>query len=188
MTIKEIPHLAPRVWGWQRICERKETDRRPIAGIPTNNNEDSKHHIQLKAANDSQRPRHWLQPQLLRIALCDDDNLLRTSLSSGVYGRTTSGKLSHRKSLQEQTIIATMGLALQRRDGRYVVVDPPRRSRYYEEYTRYGNRTVHNHRDGSSTRRLPACQMAILTVRYRGEPYYRHQNRYLPAAKEMATS
>lgn len=69
------------------------------------------------------------------------------------------------------------GAYYQRRNGRYVVVDAPRRSRYYDEYTRYGNKTVHHHRDGSShvVSRLPK---GYSTVQYRGEPYYRHRDRY----------
>lgn len=65
-----------------------------------------------------------------------------------------------------------------RRNGSsYVVVEAPRRSRYYDEYTQYGNRTVHNHRDGSShvINELPS---GYTTVDYRGEPYYRYQDRY----------
>jgi len=69
------------------------------------------------------------------------------------------------------------GAYYQRRANNYVVVDAPRRSRYYDEYTNYGNRTVHNHRDGSShvIDRLPN---GYSTVDYRGEPYYRYQDRY----------
>ena len=65
-----------------------------------------------------------------------------------------------------------------RRSGtNYVVVDAPRSSRYYDEYTQYGNRTYHNHADGSShvVSELPR---GYTTVDYRGEPYYRYQDRY----------
>ncbi|MEP2776197.1 MAG: DUF6515 family protein [Luteolibacter sp.] len=65
-----------------------------------------------------------------------------------------------------------------RRDSRgYVVVEAPRRSRYYDEYTRYGNTTVHNHRDGSShvVDRLPS---GYTTVEHRGQRYYRANDRY----------
>ena len=69
------------------------------------------------------------------------------------------------------------GAYYQRRSNNYVVVSAPRSSRYYDEYTRYGNQTVHNHRDGSShvINELPN---GYTTVDYRGEPYYRYQNSY----------
>ena len=69
------------------------------------------------------------------------------------------------------------GAYYQRRNDSYVVVEAPRRSRYYDEYTTYGNTTVHNHADGSShvIERLPS---GYTTVDYRGQPYYRHQNQY----------
>ena len=69
------------------------------------------------------------------------------------------------------------GAYYQRRRNGYVVVDAPRRSRYYNEYTRYGNTTYHNHPDGSShvVRSLPR---GYTTEHYRGQPYYRHQGRY----------
>ena len=38
----------------------------------------------------------------------------------------------------------TNGNYYRRRGSNYVVVDAPRRSRYYEEYTRFGNRTYRN--------------------------------------------
>jgi hypothetical protein len=54
----------------------------------------------------------------------------------------------------------------------YVVVEAPRRSRYYEEYRIYQNRP-----DGSThvIRELPR---GYTTVTYRGVPYYRYQDRY----------
>ena len=69
------------------------------------------------------------------------------------------------------------GAYYQRRNNSYVVVEAPRRSRYYNEYTQYGNTTVHNHPDGSShvIERLPS---GYQTVDYRGTPYYRYQDRY----------
>lgn len=69
------------------------------------------------------------------------------------------------------------GAYYQRRNNSYIVVDAPRTSRYYDEYTRYGNTTVHNHQDGSShvVNELPR---GYSTVDYRGEPYYRYQNQY----------
>lgn len=59
----------------------------------------------------------------------------------------------------------------------YVVVDAPRRSRYYDEYTRYGNRTYRSDVDGRTTviRELPR---GYTTVNHRGEPYYRYQDRF----------
>lgn len=69
------------------------------------------------------------------------------------------------------------GAYYQRRNDNYVVVDAPRSSRYYNEYTTYGNQTIHNHRDGSShvISRLPN---GYTTVNYRGVPYYRYQDSY----------
>lgn len=69
------------------------------------------------------------------------------------------------------------GAYFTRRGNSYVVVDAPRRSRYYDEYTRYRGRTYHNHRDGSShvVSELPR---GYTTVTYRGEPYYRYNDRY----------
>jgi hypothetical protein len=69
------------------------------------------------------------------------------------------------------------GAYYQRRSNNYVVVNAPNSSRYYDEYTRYGNQTVHNHSDGSShvINELPR---GYTTVDYRGEPYYRYQNNY----------
>ena len=69
------------------------------------------------------------------------------------------------------------GAYYQRRNNNYVVVNAPRSSRYYDEYSRYGNQTVHNHRDGSShvIHELPR---GYTTVNYRGEPYYRYQDSY----------
>lgn len=69
------------------------------------------------------------------------------------------------------------GAYYQRRNDNYVVVEAPRRSRYYTEYTQYGNSTVHNHADGSS-HVISDLPSGYTTVDYRGEPYYRHQNRY----------
>ena len=69
------------------------------------------------------------------------------------------------------------GAYYQRRSNNYVVVEAPRRSRYYDEYTSYGNTTVRNYSDGSSQviRELPR---GYQTVDYRGEPYYRYQDSY----------
>ena len=69
------------------------------------------------------------------------------------------------------------GAYYQRRADNYVVVQAPRRSQYYNEYTQYGNRTVINRADGSTQviNRLPS---GYTTVDYQGEPYYRHQNSY----------
>lgn len=69
------------------------------------------------------------------------------------------------------------GAYYQRQNGRYVVVKAPRSSRYYDEYTRHGNRTVHNHPDGSS-HVIDELPRGYTTVDYKGEPYYRHQDRY----------
>ncbi len=69
------------------------------------------------------------------------------------------------------------GAYYQRRSNNYVVVDAPRSSRYYNEYTQYGNQTIHNHRDGSS-HVISTLPNGYTTVNYRGEPYYRYQNRY----------
>lgn len=69
------------------------------------------------------------------------------------------------------------GSYFRRSGGSYVVVDAPRRSRYYEEYSRYGNRTVHNHPDGSS-HVITELPRGYSTVNYQGEPYYRYQDRY----------
>lgn len=69
------------------------------------------------------------------------------------------------------------GAYYQRRNNSYAVVQAPRQSRYYNEYTQYGNTTVHNHRDGSShvINELPS---GYSTVEYRGTPYYRYQDNY----------
>ena len=69
------------------------------------------------------------------------------------------------------------GAYYQRRNDSYTVVEAPRRSRYYNEYTQYGNTTVHNHQDGSShvINELPS---GYRTVDYRGTPYYSYQDRY----------
>lgn len=69
------------------------------------------------------------------------------------------------------------GAYYQRRSNNYVVVDAPRQSRYYGEYSQYGNRTVHNHRDGSS-HVITELPRGYTTVDYRGEPYYRYQDNY----------
>ncbi len=69
------------------------------------------------------------------------------------------------------------GAYYQRRSGSYVVVNAPSTSRYYGEYTRYGNQTVHNHRDGSS-HVVSDLPRGYTTVDYRGEPYYRYQDSY----------
>lgn len=69
------------------------------------------------------------------------------------------------------------GAYYQRRADNYVVVDAPRQSRYYGEYTQYGNRTVHNHQDGSS-HVITELPRGYTTVDYRGEPYYRYQDSY----------
>lgn len=69
------------------------------------------------------------------------------------------------------------GAYYQRRRGNYVVVNAPRSSRYYDEYTRYGRQTVHNHRDGSA-HVISELPRGYTKVNYRGEPYYRHENRY----------
>jgi len=69
------------------------------------------------------------------------------------------------------------GAYYQRSGNGYVVVDAPRSSRYFDEYTRSGNSTYHNHVDGTShrVRELPA---GYTTINRGGEPYYRHQNQY----------
>lgn len=69
------------------------------------------------------------------------------------------------------------GAYYQRRSNDYVVVNAPRQSRYYNEYSQYGNTTVHNHADGSShiITQLPS---GYTTVQYQGEPYYRYQDNY----------
>lgn len=69
------------------------------------------------------------------------------------------------------------GAYYQRRSNGYVVVEAPRTSRYYDEYTRYGNRTYHNHADGSS-HVIDELPNGYTTVEYRGEPYYRYQDRF----------
>ncbi len=69
------------------------------------------------------------------------------------------------------------GAYYKRRSNGYVVVDAPRRSRYYNEYTRYGNTTVHNHADGSS-HVISDLPRGYSTEYYHGKPYYRHQGRY----------
>lgn len=69
------------------------------------------------------------------------------------------------------------GAYYQRRSNNYVVVNAPSSSRYYGEYTRYGNQTVHNHSDGSS-HVISELPRGYTTVDYRGEPYYRYQNSY----------
>lgn len=69
------------------------------------------------------------------------------------------------------------GAYYQRRSNQYVVVDAPRSSRYYDEYTRYGNQTVHNHADGSS-HVINDLPRGYQTMDYRGTPYYRSQNTY----------
>ncbi|MES2980877.1 MAG: DUF6515 family protein [Verrucomicrobiota bacterium] len=69
------------------------------------------------------------------------------------------------------------GAYYQRRNNSYVVVEAPRSSRYYNEYTTYRGRTYHNHPDGSShvIRELPR---GYTTVHYGGTPYYQYQDRY----------
>jgi len=69
------------------------------------------------------------------------------------------------------------GAYYQRRSNNYVVVSAPRTSRYYDEYTRYGNQTVHNHPDGSS-HVINDLPRGYTTVDYRGTPYYRYQDSY----------
>lgn len=69
------------------------------------------------------------------------------------------------------------GAYFQRRDNSYVVVDAPRRSRYYDEYSRYGNQTVRNYSDGRS-RVITDLPSGYTTVDYGGEPYYRYQDNY----------
>ncbi len=41
------------------------------------------------------------------------------------------------------------GAYYNRRSNGYVVVEAPRRSRYHDEYTRYGNNAYHNYPDGN---------------------------------------
>lgn len=69
------------------------------------------------------------------------------------------------------------GAYYQRSRAGYVVVEAPRRSRYYDEYTRHGNTTYHNHRDGSA-HVITELPRGYSTVQYQGEPYYRYQDRY----------
>jgi hypothetical protein len=69
------------------------------------------------------------------------------------------------------------GAYYQRRADNYVVVEAPRRSQYYNEYSQYGNRTVHNHPDGSA-HVIDTLPRGYTTVDYRGEPYYRYQDSY----------
>lgn len=69
------------------------------------------------------------------------------------------------------------GAYYQRRSDQYVVVEAPRKSRYYDEYTRYGNSTYHNHADGSS-HKINELPSGYTTVNYQGEPYYRYQDRF----------
>jgi len=62
------------------------------------------------------------------------------------------------------------GAYFERRNNSYVVVEAPRSSRYYGDYSRYGRR------GGSQViRELPR---GYTTVEYRGTPYYRYQDRY----------
>lgn len=69
------------------------------------------------------------------------------------------------------------GSYFQKRGSGYIVVDAPRSSRYYDEYTRVGGRTYHNHSDGSShvINELPK---GYTTIKRGGQPYYRYQNQY----------
>ena len=69
------------------------------------------------------------------------------------------------------------GSYYQRRNTGYVVVAAPRKSRYYNEYSRYSRSNVRpaTTRSARTINRLPR---GYETVRYRGQPYYRYQNNY----------
>ena len=69
------------------------------------------------------------------------------------------------------------GNYFRRRGSDYVVVDAPRRSRYYQEQSRHRGRT-HNDRYDGSTRVVRELPRGYTTVTHRGEPYYRHNERY----------
>ncbi len=72
------------------------------------------------------------------------------------------------------------------RSGGYVVVDPPRSSRYFKEYDRHRN---HNHRDdrrrgsyrdqrNDSVNVITRLPNGYRTVNVRGNTYYQHRDRY----------
>ncbi len=68
------------------------------------------------------------------------------------------------------------------RSGGYVVVDPPRSSRYFDEYDRHRN---HNHRRGNrrdhrndNVNVITRLPNGYRTVTVRGDTYYQHRDRY----------
>ncbi len=108
-----------------------------------------------------------------------DDGMTTSSVTSYRPGYTINSLPSGYRSenISGSDYYYHNGAYYQRRSNSYVVVDAPRSSRYYNEYTRYGNQTVHNHRDGSS-HVISTLPSGYTTVDYRGEPYYRYQDRY----------
>ena len=65
----------------------------------------------------------------------------------------------------------------QRRNNNYVVVQAPRKSRYYNEYSRYGKQQPYNNRSRGS-RVIKTLPRGYETVNYRGQSYYRSQNNF----------
>lgn len=90
-----------------------------------------------------------------------------TSLPSGYRSETIDGSNYYYHN----------GAYYRSQSNKYVVVDAPRRSRYYNEYSQYGTSTVRNNRDGSSSV-ITTLPSGYQTVDYRGTPYYRAQDTY----------
>lgn len=107
------------------------------------------------------------------------DSSASTSVTAYSPGYTVNALPSgyRRESISGSDYYYHNGAYYQRRSNNYEVVRAPSSSRYYGEYTRYGNQTVHNHRDGSS-HVISELPRGYTTVDYRGEPYYRYQGSY----------